>query len=240
MIALLAGAAAVGCVILAALLLHRVGPGYRVARSLAAAPTVSLAEAAALAARGERRYVKAIGRVSSVEEFPDENERPLVFRRRRIEQADSGKGWRLVDEERVAVPFGIEDRTDLVGVDLDALGDGLVVMPRESLGRAADLPAAILARIGRPLAPDLAVRMRLDQVSAVEHATVAGVVVAGPSGATFTAGMGRPLVLSTLEADVAMRLLAGDRRSAVVTAAAALVAGMGLAAAAVVALVAGW
>ena len=51
----------------------------------------------------------------------------------------------------------------------------------------------------------------IQQVSAVEHAVVAGVpaTLPGSGPPTMTAGLGRPLILTTLENEEAMRLLAG-------------------------------
>ena len=72
---------------MAALLLRRTGSAYRVARVLAAAPDVPLSElVAAIAPGSPTRYVRTHGRISSDEEFPDEANRPLVFRRRRLER----------------------------------------------------------------------------------------------------------------------------------------------------------
>ena len=51
----------------------------------------------------------------------------------------------------------------------------------------------------------------------------------------LTAGMGRPLILSSVEPEAAMRLLAAGRRRSVVAAAALLVVGLGLLATALVA-----
>jgi hypothetical protein len=240
MIAPIAALLAAACLLGAVLLLRRMGTGYRVARLLSAAPEVSLADLADLAARGETRYVRATGRISSDEEFPDENQRPLVFRRRRIERSDGRGGWTVIDEDRAAVPFGIEDRATFVAVDADALGDGLVVMPRESVGVASEIPPEVRDSLGVVLPPDAPVRLRIDQVSAVEHATVVGVPAMGTSGATVTAGLGRPLILSTLETSAAMRLLAGGRRSQAIVSAALLLAAAALAAVATVAFIAGW
>jgi hypothetical protein len=72
----------------------------------------------------------------------------------------------------------------------------------------------------------------VDQVSAVEHATVAGVPRLGPDGQPqMTAGGGRPLILTTLQLDEAMRLLAAGRRGSVLGAAVLLVGGLGAVAA---------
>ncbi len=212
------------CWVLALVLLRRVGPGYRIARILSAAPVVPLAEARRIAQEGPPGYVRVQGRVSSDEEFPDENNRPLVFRRRRVEVQDPpGTPWRLVEDERLAVPFGLEDRHDHLAIDVSALADGLVVIPRVGSGRAADVETG---RLPHGLPPETAVRLRLDQVSAVEHATAAGVPRLGAEGEPLLGeGMGRPLVLTTLDLPEAMRLLSGGHRRELVLATALFLAG---------------
>jgi hypothetical protein len=234
-----AGACGLG---LGAFLLRRTGNAYRVARLLAVAPQATAAEVVERA-RGpdaQPRYVKTHGRVTSDEDFPDEAQRPLVFRRLRWERGDGRGQWRVLDEERLAVPFGVEDRGAFVAVDVDALGDGLVVIPRESAGVAREIPIEIAEGLPERLEPDTPVRLRIDQVSAVEQATVCGVPVRGPDGVTrLTAGLGRPLIVSTVEPDAAMRLLAADRRGTVLAAGALLVIGLGLLATAIIALILG-
>lgn len=232
MISLGLAAAGIAGLVLAALALRAIGPAYRVARLLAATREVSLGEAAAMAADGGQRYVRIVGRVSSDEEFPDEQDRPLVYRHTRIEISDGRGGWRTVSDEREAVPFGIESRSDFVAVDALALDLGLVVLPRESVGLATDLPAGL----ANGLDPRSTARLVIRQISAVEHATVAGMPVIDPDGApTMTAGLGRPLILSTLEAPAAMRVLAYGKRGLVLAATGLLIASLGLFAAALVA-----
>ena len=87
-------AAALGCVVAALVLLRSLGPRYRVGRLLAATPMLEIEDARELAA-GPATYVRVTGRISSDEEFPDENDRPLVFRRKRIE-VEEGRGRWLV------------------------------------------------------------------------------------------------------------------------------------------------
>jgi hypothetical protein len=225
----------------AGILLRRTGKGYRIARLLAAAPDMSLTEVVATsAASNDLAYVRTHGRISSDEEFPDEANRPLVCRRRRLERQDGRGGWQVLDEQRIAVPFGIEERGAFLAVDVDALGDGLIVIPREAIGTADQLPADVAASLPEPLAPSTQMRLRIDQLSAVEHATVVGVVTRSAAGAVhITAGMGRPLILSSVEPDAAMRLLAAARRGSVIAAAGLLVLGLGMLAAALVALLLG-
>jgi len=219
-------------------LLNRGGPGYRVGRLLSVATPLTLEEVAAAAASGEQRYVRTRGRIASDEEFPDENDRPLVYRRQRLQSGAGRRGWTDVDDDRVAVPFGVEERGAFLAIDVDALGEGLVVVPRVAEGTAADLPATWAERVPR-MDPTTRVRLRVDQLSAVEQATAAGVPIMGKNGAPLlTAGLGRPLIVSPLEPDAAMRVLASERRTAVRLAAGLLVAGLALVAVGVVAFLA--
>jgi hypothetical protein len=225
-VAALAGAAA---------MLRGFGRNLRLAQILASAPEESVAQVAAAADLPDARYVRARGRIVSDEEFPDELDRPLVYRRRRVELCE-GRRWRALEDERLAVPFGIEERGAYLGVDLDALGEGLIVLPRESGGMAGEVPDHVPP--GTPA--DRAVRLRVEQISAVEQATVAGVPRRGPDGRPMlTAGAGRPLIVSTLDQDEAMRVLGGGRRARAFVAVGLAAAGLGLVAIAIAGVVVG-
>ncbi len=217
-----------GLLVAAWLVLRSFGPRLRVGRLLAATPTVTVAEAVALAEAGTRRYVAVRGRVDSEREFEDADHRPLVLRRTRL-QVREGRGWRTWEDDREVVPFEIRDGLLGVAVDGDALDTGLVVVPRESAGIASDLGERAPAGV----APDAQVRVRIEQVSSVEHALVLGVPEAAAAGARLTAGLGRPLVLTTLEPREAMRILAegrtgAPRAAAVLLGAGVVVSGLGL------------
>ena len=123
----LAGAA---LVILGIALLRRTGDAWRVGRLIAAAPDATIEEAAALARAGTPRIVRLHGRVSSDEEFPDENDRPLVYRRARLAWVDGRGREHVADDDRLAVPFGIEEHGAFIAIDVTALGDGLVEIGR--------------------------------------------------------------------------------------------------------------
>jgi hypothetical protein len=224
----LLGAVALGAGIA---VLRSYGPRYRVARLLATVPRVTAADALAIAASGVARYVRVDGRIDAEDDFEDADHRPLVFRRTRLEARRNG-AWQTIDESREAVPFEVREGLDAIAVDGDALEAGLVVIPRESVGTAADVPD----RVPTDLPPDTPVRLRIEQVSSVEHASVLGVPVAdgadGADGARLTAGLGRPLVLTTLEEREAMRVLAEGGSARPRAAAALLVAGLVLLAAA--------
>jgi hypothetical protein len=229
--------AAIGMLLIGAtgFLLRSVGSAWRVARVLGSTREVPLS------AIGEAtgRYVKTHGRIGSDEEFPDEHQRPLVFRRTRVQHTASGGQWETLNDDRVAVPFWIEERGDELTIDVDALGDGLVVVPRIAEGVAAELPTSLGMEVPPTLSGEAPVRVRIDQVSAVEHATAAGLVERTPNGHRLTAGMGRPLILTTVAPDAAMRLLASEHRPRVIGAAALGVTGLGFLAAALVAAVFG-
>jgi hypothetical protein len=219
---------AVGLVAIAVgtLLLRSYGPRMRVGRLLAVTPSVGIAAARALAAAGHRRYVQVDGRLDADDEFPDENERPLVFRRRRLETR-RGRDWRLLDERLESVPFRLGEGLEQIDVDAGALDVGLVTLVRESVGTVEEAGGALEPAVRAGLAPGAVVRLRIEQLSSVEHATVLSVPVMTPDGrVVLTAGTGRPLVVSTLERDEAMRVLAEGGRARPVAAAVALVGGL--------------
>lgn len=217
-------------------LLRRNGPGWRVGRLLAVAPVVPLAEAVAFAQSGEDHYVRVHGRIDSEEEFPDADDNPIVFRRRRLQQASRRDAWNTIDDERLSVPFGLADKGDTLMIDSDALGDGLIVVPRLSEGVASDIPADAFSGPPLDLPPETRVRMRIDQVSSVEHATAAGVPTRASDGTlTLTAGMARPLILTTLDPDEAMRVLGSSHRHSILAGSLLLLAAGALLMAALVA-----
>jgi hypothetical protein len=196
-------------------ILRRLGPAYRIGRLLAASPRASIAEAITLARSGRPAYVRTTGRISSDEVFPDEHDRPLVFRRTRL-MAAAGGGWQVLSDDIEAVPFGLEARSDFIAIDEMGLAEGLVVIPREAEGRVGDLPAEAAA--GLP--PDSPAKLVIDQISAVEQAIACGVPALDAHGRPrLSAGLGRPLILTTLESGAAMRILVAGRRGLVAAAA---------------------
>ena len=206
------------------ILLRSLGAAARVGRILAATPMVPVSRALALAESGATRYVAVSGRIDAEEEFEDEHHRPLVFRRTRLE-TKTGKDWTAIEDVRQSAPFEVVEGLDRIAVDVGALDVGLVVVTRESEGVASDVPD----RMPDGLAPDTPVRLRVEQLSSVEHAIACGVPVRIPDGgAVLGAGLGRPLIVTTLEPAEAMRLLAVGHRDT--TRAVAILLAVGLAA----------
>jgi hypothetical protein len=220
LIPLVAGLAAL---VAGVLVLRTFGPGYRVGRLLAATPTVTIREACELAA-GPARYVRVSGRIDAEDEFEDEAHRPLVFRRTRL-QLRSDRSWVSFEDRRERVDFEVREGLDAIAVDDGALDAGLVVVPRESVGTAAD----VADRVPAGTAATTPVRLRIDQVSSVEHAILLGVPSLDPAGEPrMSAGLGRPLILTTLEPDEAMRVLTGGERRRPLIAVACMIGGFGL------------
>ena len=218
---LLLAAAGVFALGVAGLILRTFGPRYRVARLLATTPRVSVAEAKQLAGGARAAYIRVDGRIDSDEDFEGPDHQPLVFRRVRLERRD-GARWLPFEDHRQVVPFTVNEGLDTIGVDVDALDRGLVVVERESVGTAADLAERVPA--GTP--PATPVRARIEQVSSVEHAIVLGQpTLAAPDQAVLTATRTRPLILTVLEPDEAMRVIAADGRGRTRVAAALLAAG---------------
>jgi hypothetical protein len=198
--------AGLGAIVAGVLVLRTYGPNYRVGRLLASTPEVSVAEARALA-DGRARYVRVQGRIDAEDEFEDDAHRPLVFRRTRL-QLQKDRGWVSFEDRRERVRFEVRDGLDGIVIDDAGLDTGLVVVPRESVGTAAD----VADRVPPGTSPTTPVRLRVDQVSSVEHAIVLGVPRHDADGEPLlTAGLGRPLVLTTLATDEAMRVLTEGR-----------------------------
>lgn len=203
------------------LLQRSFGASHRVGRLLASTPAVSIAEALALAG-GAPRYVRIDGRVDAETEFEDEAHRPLVFRRTRL-QLWRGSAWMDLDDRRERVPFELREGLDSIAIDDRVLDVGLVVVVRESVGSALD----VVDRVPPDTDPATPVRLRIEQVSSVEHAVAAGVPTLGSDGSvSLSDGLGRPLILTTLERSDAMRVLADGHTQGPLLAAASLVGGL--------------
>lgn len=221
LILLAAGVVALG---VAAAILRSFGSGYRVGRLLAVAPVVSIAEAVRLAEAGASRYVRVEGRIDTESEWEDADHRPLVLRRTTLDWRPARGGrWTRFDTNLEVVPFVVREGLDEIGVDGAAIADGLVTVPRESVGQARDVDAMTAAGID----PAAGARLRVDHVSTIDHATVLGVPGRAPDGRiTMGPGLGRPLILSTLEGDEAMRTLTGGALGRSRIAAACIAAGL--------------
>jgi hypothetical protein len=187
-------------------LLRGLGPRARIGRILAATPVVEVGRAVEIARAGEARYVGVGGRLDAEEPWDDESGRPLVFRRSSLERRD-GTRWIPFETDRRLVPFEVSGAVDRIRVDGDALDEGLIVVTRESSGTASEIPDRVPP--GTP--PETPIRLRVEHLSAIDHALALGVPQMDAAGPILRPGLGRPLILTTLEPAEAMRLLATGR-----------------------------
>jgi len=215
-----------GALVIGFVIRPRLGPRYRVGALLAASQIVSIAEAIALAG-GPPRYVQVHGRVDSETDFEDDAHRPLVFRRTRLQLRDRSR-WVDLDDRRERVQFAIREGLDSIAIDDAALEDGLVVVLRESAGTAAD----VADRVPAGTDPGTPVRLRIEQVSSVEHAIAVGVPGLDAVGTPrISAGLGRPLILATMDRADALRVLAEGHPHQPILVAVTMVGGTALVAA---------
>ena len=203
-----------------AFVLRTFGPRYRIGRLLATTPQVTVAEAVQLA-DGSPRYVAVQGRIDAEDPFEDDAHRPLVYRRTRLERR-TGSSWTAFEDRREAVDFRVREGLDEIGIDSSALDAGLIVVRREAVGTAADVPDH-----AADTPPDTPIRLLVEQVSAVEHAIAVGVPRRVEGGVVrLTEGLGRPLIMTTLERPEAMRILADGSTQRPLAAALCLVLGL--------------
>ena len=188
-------------------ILRSFGPRYRIGRLLAVAPNVSIEAARALAESGKRKYVRIDGRIDSEHDWEDDDHRPLVLRRTVYEWRPAvGGRWRPFDAKLEVVPFVVREGLEELAVDASQIAEGLLTVPRERVGHAADLDAMTEAGID----PGAEARMEIGYVSTVDHAAVLGVPQRMADGQLAIApGLGRPLIVSILEDAEAMRVLTG-------------------------------
>jgi hypothetical protein len=213
---LLVGAA---LILFGLLLSRRTDARTRAGQLLAGLSPISPTEALRLAAlRGDAApYLAIKGSIDAPEIFEDESHRPLVYRRERVSIADES-GWRVIDTAERSLPFVVSDPSNSISIATADLADGLVVVERRWEGSVADLHAAgreyqssETAALVAALAasdPTRRARVGLEQISNLDRATAAGQLVNGE----LRAGVGRPLVVTTLERAEALRLIGTEGR----------------------------
>ena len=190
-------------------LLRSFGPSYRVGRLLASTPGVTIAEAIALAGSGTRRLATSGSPAGSM---PRATSRTTPTARSSSAGPDWSSGTGRAGATSTiargrAVPG--QRRTRLASAwtttDLDA---GLVVLPRESVGTAADVPDRVPAGTDPTATVRLRGPARLDASSTRSSSASRRSMMQGAP--MLAAGLGRPLILTTLQTDEAMRILAAD------------------------------
>ncbi len=206
------------------LVLRTYGPSYRVGRLLASTPEVSVAEAreprrrpAALrpGQRPDRRRGRVRGRRAPAAGLPPD-------------AAPGASRWRAGSRSRTAGSASSSRSATASRGSSSTTRPSTAGSSSCRANRSAPPPTSPIAsrRARHPMTP---VRLRIEQVSSIEHAIVLGVPGLDEAGEPrLSAGLGRPLVLTTLEPDEAMRLLTDGESRRPLVAAACLAAGLGL------------
>lgn len=218
-----------------ALLIRSSGAATGAGRRLAGAPPVSLPDLQQAAARGAlpRGSVRLEGRVRCADPIrtPDGERLALLHRDVELELADGG--WRTIERFRDARAIDLWERTTSVPLDLGQLAEPLITIPHRWEGGPEELDAVhrpaverLAADHGRPRRARAITR----QVMLVDHLTVVAVPAVGADGMLRLDPPPGGFLASTVDLDVAMRLLAGPHRGR-------MLAGYGLAAVGVAVLV---
>ncbi len=198
------------------------GANTSVGRRLAGARPIPLAELRDLASGDAlpRGAVRIEGRVRCADPLITPEGDRLALLHRDIELQSPTGEWRVVERIRESRPIDLWERMVSIPVDLSRLAEPLVAIPIVWEGLPADLGPAQLPAVARLTAdgdPPQRARSTTRQVSLVDRLIVMG----HPSrSADGSVRLDPPLggyLATTVELDVAMRLLAGGRRTRMVS-----------------------
>lgn len=235
---LLLGALGLLLVAAGALAIRTSGAHPRVAQRYAGAREHRVGELLDLA-ETPARPVRVTGRVRCADPLVTPDGESLVAYHRDVEVRLPGGGWRTIDRLRETRSFELWDHDGSLTVDPALAAEPLVTIPHVWRGRAADLDAhftAAVERLSDEGASPAEARAVTRMVSTVDRVGLLALVRRDGSAVSLAPPPGG-FILSTLELDAAMRLLAGPRRGIMVGGYAAIaVGGLGALVAVVVAL----
>lgn len=205
-----------------ALLVRWSGADTRAGRRLAGARAMSLPELHE-AARGDalpRFAVRLEGRVRCADPIRGPDGERLALLHRDVEVELERGGWRTIERFRDARPIDLWQRTVSVPLDLGQVAEPLVTIPHLWEGQADELDAShrpaverLAAEYGRPLRARATTR----RVMLVDELIVLAVPARDPGGALRLEPPQGGYLASTVDLDVAMRLLAGPHRRRMLT-----------------------
>ena len=227
----------VGSAVLAAgVLLTRASGGWSsAARRLGAAreaPVGDLVSAAELPSRP----VRVMGRIRCHNPLVSERDDRLVAVHRDVEVRLPDGTWRTIERLRESRGFDLWDHAGTVPIDPARAAEPLVAIPHVWRGSADELTDAryrsAIERLEADLGPISQARSLTRMVSVVERLQVLAQPRRDAAGSLVLDPPGGGYVISALDLDAAMRLLAGPRRRM-------LLSGVGLVAAGAMGMLAG-
>jgi hypothetical protein len=211
--------------------LRLIGAHVRLARRLAGARELSVAEVLTLGTPTSRP-VRVSGRVRTADPINGPGDEPLVALHRDVAVWQSGPGWRTIERLRLTRSFELWDHAGSLSVDPTLAAEPLVTIPLIWEGSADELGephAASIARLAIGHSPPVRARAVTRTIGAADTLLVlANVRIAGDGRALLAPPTGG-YVLSSLALDDAMRLLGGRRRALLAAALIGLIGGTALA-----------
>ena len=219
LVALVAGGLAISG---GAWLIRSSGARTGMGRRLAAARTIPLAELNQLAAANAlpAEPIRIEGRVRCANPIETPEGDRLAVLHRDVEVALPDGRWRTIEHLRDARSVDLWERASSVRLDLGTAAEPLITIPHVWDGHPDELPASYqpaLERLANEIGPPTAARATTREITLVDQLTVLAVARRGPAGQLELTPPDGGFVVSAVDLDVAMRLLAGPRRSRMLT-----------------------
>jgi hypothetical protein len=211
--------------------LRLIGAHVRLARRLAGARELSVAEVLTLGTPPSRP-VRVSGRVRTADPINGPGDEPLVALHRDVAVWQSGSGWRTIERLRLTRSFELWDHAGSLSVDPTLAAEPLVTIPLVWEGSADELGephAASIARLAIGHSPPVRARAVTRTIGVADTLLVLANVRIADDGRASLAPPAGGYVLSSLALDDAMRLLGGRRRTLLAAALIGLIGGTALA-----------
>lgn len=191
-------------------------------RRLAAARTVPLAELVAQAASNDlpAEPIRIEGRVRCANPIETPDGDRLAALHRDVEVALPDGRRRTIERLRDARTVDLWERASSVRVDLGVAAEPLITIPQVWEGSPNELPESYrpaIERLSTEAGPPTAARATTRQVTLVDQLTVLAVARRDSAGRLELVPPNGGFVVSAVDLDIAMRLLAGPRRSRMLT-----------------------
>jgi hypothetical protein len=199
------------------ILVRSSGADVRTGRRLAGAPAHSLVELRDLARDDDlpKGPIRISGRVRCADPILTPDGDRLAALHRDVEVRLPDGRWRTIEHLRQAQPISVWERTASVGVDLARLAEPLISIPQVWEGAPDELGAEYRPALDR-LGAVTTARATVRQLTLVDQVLVLAVAGRDAGGQLRLEPPPGGFVMSTVDLDVAMRLLAGPRRSRMV------------------------
>ncbi len=204
-------------VVAGAWLIRTSGAHTGLGRRLAAARTIPLAELHQLAAANAlpAEPIRIEGRVRCANPINTPEGDRLAALHRDVDVALPDGRWRTIEHLRDARSVDLWERASSVRLDLGTAAEPLITIPHVWEGLPDELPASYqpaIERLAAEIGAPTAARATTREITLVDQLTVLAVARRDPAGQLQLTPPDGGFVVSAVDLDVAMRLLAGPRR----------------------------